>query len=135
MRQTLIRYTTNCTPQTFGLRSGGPTVFVNKLVFCRLHLCLIQPKLGKYARFHLRLQFFVSQEGSREKSTNSICLDFTCLLAVSFQVAKLAGMLSKMGVGKGDRVLIYMPMVPEAVEAMLATVRLGAVHSVVFGGI
>ena len=36
--------------------------------------------------------------------------------------------------GKGDRVLIYMPMVPEAVEAMLATVRLGAIHSVVFGG-
>jgi len=49
-------------------------------------------------------------------------------------VSKVAGQLSKMGVGKGDRVLIYMPMVPEAVAAMLATVRLGAVHSVVFGG-
>ena len=36
--------------------------------------------------------------------------------------------------GKGDRVLIYMPMMPEAVFAMLATVRLGAIHSVVFGG-
>ena len=35
---------------------------------------------------------------------------------------------------RGDRVLIYMPMIPEAVEAMLATVRLGAIHSVVFGG-
>ena len=35
---------------------------------------------------------------------------------------------------QGDRVLIYMPMIPEAVEAMLATVRLGAIHSVVFGG-
>ena len=35
---------------------------------------------------------------------------------------------------RGDRVLIYMPMIPEALEAMLATVRLGAIHSVVFGG-
>ena len=42
--------------------------------------------------------------------------------------------MSKLGVGKGDRVLIYMPMVPEAVMAMLATVRLGAMHSLVFGG-
>ena len=50
------------------------------------------------------------------------------------QVAELAGLLARMGVAKGDRVLIYMPMVPEAVVAMLATVRLGAVHSVVFGG-
>lgn len=39
-----------------------------------------------------------------------------------------------MGVGKGDRVIIYMPMVPEAAVAMLACARLGAVHSVVFGG-
>jgi len=50
------------------------------------------------------------------------------------QVSRVAGLLSKMGVGKGDRVLVYMPMVPEAVIAMLATVRLGAAHSVVFGG-
>jgi propionyl-CoA synthetase len=49
-------------------------------------------------------------------------------------VAELAGLLARLGVAKGDRVLIYMPMVPEAVVAMLATVRLGAVHSVVFGG-
>jgi len=39
-----------------------------------------------------------------------------------------------MGVKSGDRVLIYMPMIPEAIVAMLATVRIGAVHSVVFGG-
>jgi propionyl-CoA synthetase len=45
-----------------------------------------------------------------------------------------AAMLEAQGVGKGDRVLIYMPMIPEAVFAMLATVRIGAVHSVVFGG-
>lgn len=50
------------------------------------------------------------------------------------RVAKLAGALAAKGVSKGDRVLIYMPMVPEALEAMLACARLGAVHSVVFGG-
>ncbi|MEL6233628.1 MAG: AMP-binding protein, partial [Pseudomonadota bacterium] len=50
------------------------------------------------------------------------------------RVARLAGALATQGVVKGDRVIIYMPMVPEAVEAMLACARLGAVHSVVFGG-
>ena len=50
------------------------------------------------------------------------------------RVARFAGALRKLGVEKGDRVLVYMPMVPEAVVAMLASARLGAVHSVVFGG-
>ena len=50
------------------------------------------------------------------------------------RVAKLAGALAGFGVGIGDRVVIYMPMVPEAAIAMLACARLGAVHSVVFGG-
>ncbi len=50
------------------------------------------------------------------------------------QVAAFAGALRGFGVEKGDRVVIYMPMVPEAVIAMLACARLGAVHSVVFGG-
>ena len=50
------------------------------------------------------------------------------------QVARFAGVLRGLGVGKGDRVVIYMPMVPQAVVAMLACARLGAVHSVVFGG-
>jgi propionyl-CoA synthetase len=49
-------------------------------------------------------------------------------------VAALAGAMAARGVGKGDRVVIYMPMVPEAAMAMLACARLGAVHSVVFGG-
>ncbi|HTS92507.1 MAG TPA: propionyl-CoA synthetase [Stellaceae bacterium] len=49
-------------------------------------------------------------------------------------VARLAGALVGLGVGKGDRVLIYMPMVPEAAMAMLACARIGAIHSVVFGG-
>ncbi|HBO3606596.1 TPA: propionyl-CoA synthetase [Pseudomonas aeruginosa] len=50
------------------------------------------------------------------------------------EVARLAGALRALGVGKGDRVIIYMPMVPQAAMAMLACARLGAVHSVVFGG-
>ncbi|MCH2094530.1 MAG: propionate-CoA ligase PrpE [Rhodobacteraceae bacterium] len=50
------------------------------------------------------------------------------------RVARLAGALRDKGIEKGDRVIIYMPMVPEALEAMLACARLGAIHSVVFGG-
>ena len=50
------------------------------------------------------------------------------------EVARFAGGLRSLGVGAGDRVVLYMPMVPQAVIAMLATARLGAVHSVVFGG-
>ncbi|MFC0625812.1 propionyl-CoA synthetase [Kribbella deserti] len=50
------------------------------------------------------------------------------------QVATFAGALRNLGVGKGDRVIVYMPMIPAAVVAMLACARLGAVHSVVFGG-
>ena len=50
------------------------------------------------------------------------------------EVSRFAAIMQAQGVGKGDRVLIYMPMIPEAVFAMLATVRLGAIHSVVFGG-
>ena len=64
--------------------------------------------------------------------TNSEC-------AISYrelhqEVNQFAALLRKQGVTKGDRVLIYMPMIPEAVYAMLACVRIGAVHSVVFGG-
>ena len=50
------------------------------------------------------------------------------------KVSKFAGALTNQGVKKGDRVVIYMPMVPEAVIAMLACGRIGAIHSVVFGG-
>lgn len=50
------------------------------------------------------------------------------------EVQIMAASLQSLGVGEGDRVLIYMPMIPEAVFAMLACVRLGAIHSVVFGG-
>jgi propionyl-CoA synthetase len=50
------------------------------------------------------------------------------------EVETLAAVLLNNGVGKGDRVIVYMPMIPEAVTAMLACARIGAVHSVVFGG-
>ncbi len=50
------------------------------------------------------------------------------------RVAIFAGALANLGVGKGDRVVLYMPMIPEAVISMLACARIGAVHSVVFGG-
>ena len=50
------------------------------------------------------------------------------------EVKALAAIMQDFGVAKGDRVILYMPMVPEAVVAMLACARIGAVHSVVFGG-
>jgi propionyl-CoA synthetase len=53
---------------------------------------------------------------------------------LQFEVARLAGALRRSGVKAGDRVIIYMPMVPQAVYAMLACARIGAIHSVVFGG-
>ena len=63
--------------------------------------------------------------GTQQRTTYAELLD---------QVQRLAGALAELGVGKGDRVVIYMPMVPQAVVGMLACARLGAVHSVVFGG-
>src|SRR3989449_472795 len=50
------------------------------------------------------------------------------------ETARFGGALRRLGAGKGDRVVIYMPMVPQALIAMLACARIGAVHSVVFGG-
>ncbi len=63
--------------------------------------------------------------GTQRKLTYAEMLD---------QVQRAAGMLKAMGVGQGERVIIYMPMIPEAAVAMLACARIGAVHSVVFGG-
>jgi propionyl-CoA synthetase len=54
--------------------------------------------------------------------------------AMTEEVATLAAVLTSMGIKKGDRVIIYMPMIPEAAIAMLACARIGAIHSVVFGG-
>ncbi len=53
---------------------------------------------------------------------------------LQYKVSQFAGALTKLGVVKGDRVIIYMPMIPESLVAMLACARIGAVHSVVFGG-
>ncbi|MCY4140093.1 MAG: AMP-binding protein, partial [Rhodobacteraceae bacterium] len=50
------------------------------------------------------------------------------------QVCRLANVYKSLGVRKGDRIVLYMPMIPEAAYAMLASARIGAVHSVVFGG-
>ena len=69
---------------------------------------------------------FVSTETDQEKAYT-----FRELHA---EVQRMAAVLKSMGVGKGDRVLIYMPMIAEAAFAMLACVRIGALHSVVFGG-
>lgn len=65
------------------------------------------------------------QTSTIRKVTYNELLDKTSLLA---------GALADMGVGKGDAVIIYMPLIPETIIAILATTRLGAVHSVVFGG-
>jgi propionyl-CoA synthetase len=54
--------------------------------------------------------------------------------ALQQEVTRMAAILKSLGVAKGDRVLVYMPMVPEAAFAMLACARIGAIHSVVFGG-
>ena len=78
------------------------------------------------ARGNQKALVWVSTEVEQEKSWT-----FTELHE---EVNRFAAILQSLGVGKGDRVLIYMPMIPEAVFAMLATVRIGAVHSVVFGG-
>ncbi|MCG8599427.1 MAG: acetate--CoA ligase [Verrucomicrobiales bacterium] len=68
---------------------------------------------------------FVGEPGDTRDVTYSELLSDTC---------QFANALKNRGIGKGDRVLIYMPMVPEAAVAMLACARIGAVHSVVFGG-
>ena len=68
---------------------------------------------------------FEAEDGS------SIAISYSDLLA---RVSKAANALTELGVGQGDRVAIYMPLIPEAVTAMLACARVGAIHSVVFGG-
>ncbi len=71
------------------------------------------------------LIFDSAMTGTQETLTFADLLD---------RVARAAGMLADQGVAIGDRIVIYMPMIPEAVVAMLACARLGAIHSVVFGG-
>ena len=78
------------------------------------------------ARGDQRALVYISTETGQEKTYS--------YRELHSEVNRCAGMIRSLGVGKGDRVLIYMPMVPEAVFAMLACARLGAIHSVVFGG-
>ena len=69
---------------------------------------------------------FVSTETDQEKTYT--------FRELHTEVQRMAATLKELGVQKGDRVLIYMPMIPEAAFAMLACTRIGALHSVVFGG-
>src|SRR5512139_1180043 len=78
------------------------------------------------ARGDQKALVYISTETGQEKSYT--------YRELHAEVNRCAGMIRSLGVGKGDRVLIYMPMIPEAVFAMLACARLGAIHSVVFGG-
>jgi len=78
------------------------------------------------ARGDQKALVYISTETGQEKSYT--------YRELHAEVNRCAAMIRSLGVGKGDRVLIYMPMVPEAVFAMLACARLGAIHSVVFGG-
>ncbi len=100
--------------------------FAKWFVGGELNLChnAVDRHLG--TRADQRALIFVSTETNTERT-----LTYRELHA---EVQRMAAVLRELGVGKGDRVLIYMPMIPEAVFAMLATVRLGAIHSVVFGG-
>ncbi len=77
-------------------------------------------------RAHQNALIWVSTETDQE-----VCYTYAQLHA---EVQRMAAILKELGVGKGDRVLIYMPMIAEACFAMLACARIGAIHSVVFGG-
>ncbi|WP_256041507.1 AMP-binding protein [Cryobacterium sp. SO1] len=74
---------------------------------------------------HTALIYDSAMTGTKARISYSQLLD---------RVARFAGVLRANGVGRGDRVVVYLPMIPEAVVAMLACARIGAVHSVVFGG-
>ena len=78
------------------------------------------------ARAEQKALIYISTETGREQAYT--------YRELHAEVNRCAGMIRSLGVGKSDRVLIYMPMVPEAVFAMLACARIGAIHSVVFGG-
>ncbi len=77
-----------------------------------------------YWYIFLELIIYAEQNSIKKITYNQLLVD----------VRKFAKILKSMGVQKGDRVVIYMPMIPEAAVAMLACARIGAVHSVVFGG-
>jgi propionyl-CoA synthetase len=100
--------------------------FVRWFVGGRTNLCHNAVDRHARERPDERALIWVSTEVDEER-----CYSFAELLS---EVECMAAMLREQGVAQGDRVLIYMPMIPEAAFAMLACVRIGAVHSVVFGG-
>jgi propionyl-CoA synthetase len=104
----------------------GKPPFAKWFVGGETNLCYNAIDRHLAARGDQQALVFISTETDRE-----IAYTYRELHA---EVNRFAAMLQELGVGKGDRVLIYMPMIPEAVFAMLATVRIGAIHSVVFGG-
>jgi len=100
--------------------------FVDWFVGGKTNLCHNAVDRHLAARASQRALIYVSTETDQER-----VFSFAELHA---EVQRMAAVLLGLGVGVGDRVLIYMPMVPEAVFAMLACARIGAIHSVVFGG-
>ncbi len=92
----------------------------------RTNLCFNSVDRHLDARGDQNALIYVSTETGQEKTWS--------YKQLHREVNRCAAMLTALGVGRGDRVLIYMPMMPEAAFAMLACVRIGAIHSVVFGG-
>jgi len=111
-------------PQTICDYSNPP--FANWFVGGTTNLCHNAVDRHLKDRADQPALIFVSTETDQEK-----VYSFRELHA---EVQRMAAVLQSLGVGKGDRVLIYMPMIAEAAFAMLACVRIGALHSVVFGG-
>lgn len=108
---------------------------------------VFDPALGVYGRWFAGAECntchnCVDRHAARRPDATAIIYDSPVTGAkrrISFgellgEIRALAAVLADHGVGRGDRVIIYMPMVPEALFAMLACARLGAIHSVVFGG-
>jgi propionyl-CoA synthetase len=90
-------------------------------------ICATTQSIGTWLRAAINLHWCGSRPRPDQRRT------FT-YRQLHDEVNMFAAALAGLGVGQGDRVLIYMPMTTEAVFAMLAVVRLGAIHSVVFGG-
>ena len=113
------------TPFTQVLDYGRPP-FARWFVGGRTNLCHNALDRHLVARSNQPALIFISTEtGQRRTYTYA---------ELHAEVNRCAALLKAQGVERGDRVLLYMPMIPEAVFAMLATVRIGAIHSVVFGG-
>lgn len=100
--------------------------FVKWFVGGKTNLCHNAIDRHAAVRPNDRALIYVSTETSEEKIYSFIEL--------KNEVVRMAAIMQSLGVGRGDRVLIYMPMIAEAAFAMLACMRIGAIHSVVFGG-